>query len=185
MKGTEEADYALGVAQRMGAEYAEAYVESTYSKFSAVEQGHVNASAQSEETGLRIRFVKDARLYTISTNKLEKSSIKQLIMRFRAFPGLDTHLSAESVEKANYKVAEKQSIEDANMLEDLLKLDKELAEMKYVKYRSLYGGVGRSNPYYINSDGSSIRSSVPSVSASVWSLIKPNCDGIADESTPV
>lgn len=165
MKGTEEADYALGVAQRMGAEYAEAYVESSYSRFSAVEQGRVNASAYSEETGLRIRFVKGARLYTISTNKLEKSSIKQLILRFRDFPGLDTRLSVESVEKANYKVAEKQSVDDANILEDLLKLDKELEKVKCVKYRSLYGSVGRSSTYYINSDGSSIRSSVPVVSA--------------------
>lgn len=173
MKGADEAEYALGLAQKMGAEYAEAYAESSYSRSFAVEQGRVNSSAYSEETGLRIRLIKDARLFTISTNKLDRRSIRELIARFRAFPGLDTRLSEEPVEKASYRVEEKVSVDTTNMLDDLLKMDKELGAIKYVKYRSLYGGLGRSATYYINSEGSSVRSNIPST-ASYFAIVLSN-----------
>ncbi len=165
MKGVQEADYALTLASKLGAEYAESYLENGYSKSYAIEQGRVNGSAYAEYSGLRIRLIKGGRLYTISTNKLEKKSIGQLISRFRIFPGIDTKMSQEKPEKANYKVDEKKSIDSANMLKDLIEIDKEVGALKFVKYRSMYAGLGRTIAYYVNSDGAKIASNVPSTSS--------------------
>ncbi|MGA3020395.1 MAG: TldD/PmbA family protein [Candidatus Micrarchaeales archaeon] len=165
MQGVDEAEYALRTAEALGAEYAEAYFERSYANSFAIEQGRVNASAHGEEAGIRIRLIMKGRLYTASTNKLDKGCIKRLIHRFRIFPGLTTRLSREKRERASYKVHEKQSVDDANMLKDLMKIDKELGKAKHIRYRSLYGGLGRSRTYYVNSDGTRISSDVPSTSA--------------------
>jgi TldD protein len=44
-------------------------------------------------------------------------------------------------------------------------MDKSLAGIKYLKFRSLYGGTGRTSTYFSNSEGSAIRASIPYTSA--------------------
>ncbi len=156
---------ALEAAKRSGAEYYEAYLEQSYSKGFAIEQGKVNATATGQETGLRIRLIKKRRLYTLSTDKTDKRSVSELIARFRHFPGIGTGMSAERKEKASYSVAEKESVDDANMLKDLGSIDKELAKQRHIKFRSVYGNLGRSVSYYANSDGSEIHANLPSIGA--------------------
>ena len=62
----------------------------------------------------------------------------------------------EKVVKAHYKVAEKESVDDHDFLKDMTRIDKALAGREYVKFRSIYGGGGRSRSYFINSEGSEI-----------------------------
>lgn len=167
------ADYALSVAEKSGAEYAEAYLENSISSGCAIEQGVFNGAFYSDGVGLRIRLVKNRHLFTFSTNNLSKSGIERTIKRFHGFKGINTVLSKEKISNVNYVVNERKKIEDASMLEDLSDMDKELSGIKCLKFRSLYGGVGRSVAYFTNSEGSKVRSSVPYISA-VMSLIVKN-----------
>ncbi len=170
ISGADEAEYAIKLAEKQGIEYAEAYVENSYGSSYALEQGVLNGSAAYAKTGLRIRLVKDSKLYTFSTNVLEKGNIRKAIERFRGFRGVDTRFSPEEPLKARYKVADKISVDDHDLLADLVQVDKALSGRKYVKFRSLYGGAGRSMTYFTNSQGSEIVADLPAVS-SVMSVI--------------
>ncbi|MEM0074632.1 MAG: TldD/PmbA family protein, partial [Candidatus Micrarchaeaceae archaeon] len=67
--------------------------------------------------------------------------------------------------KAIYAVPEREKIENADMLTDVLYIDKALAGEKSIKYRNIYGSLGFSDTYYINSEGSSIRAHIPIVTS--------------------
>lgn len=157
------ADYALKIANKLGPEYAEAYVEDGYSKSYLVEQGQVNGSSYTSERGMRIRIIKDKRLYTFSTNKLDKSAISGLIGRYRKFKGIETALSKEKQVHADCKVREKESLENADMLKDILKIDRILASIKYIKFRTVFGTLGNSSTLFLNNEGTSIKANSPSI----------------------
>ena len=165
MHGVGEAAYALRLLEQLGAEYAEAYLENSFSKSFALEHGKLSASDYIEGNGIRIRFVKGKRLYTFSTNRIDKGTIQKQISRFRQFRGFDTEFCPARVEHADYSVKEKESVKSADMLRDLQKIDRELSRIKYLKFRNIYGGLGRTHTYYINSDGAEISCCMPSVSA--------------------
>ncbi len=167
------ADYVLSVAEKSGAEYAEAYLENSVSSGCAIEQGIFNGAYYSEGTGLRVRLVKNRRMFAFSTNKLNKEGIARAIRSFHGFKGIDTALSNEKALNVRCAVNERKKIEDASMLDDLSDMDKALAGIKCLEYKSLYGGVGRSVTYFSNSEGSAVRCSVPYISA-VMSLIVKN-----------
>jgi TldD protein len=171
MKGIEEADYAIGLAEKLGAEYAEAYVESSYGYSYALEQGALNSSSYFEKLGIRIRILKDARLYVFSTNSLDKANLRRAIEGFRGFRGVETRLSEEKAEKASYKVDDRVSVDTHDFLNDLMQIDKALAEKKYVRFRSLYGGAGRSKTYLANSEGSKITANLPMVSSFISIIV--------------
>jgi TldD protein len=166
------ADYALSVAEKSGAEYAEAYMENSVLSGYAIAQGVFNGAFHLDSAGLRVRLVKNRRMFTFSTNKFSKESIADAIRGFHGFKGADTVLSKEKVSNANYKVKERKKIEYASMLDDLSDMDKELAGMKYLKFRSIYGNVGRSVTYFSNSEGSTVRSSVPYTTAVMSVIVK-------------
>ncbi len=155
------ADYALSVAEKSGAEYSEVYLENSVGSGYAIEQGIFNGALYSDSTGLRVRVIKDRRMFSFSTNKLDKKSVADAIMGFHGFKGVDTVLSKEKLSDANYEVTGRKKIEDASMLEDLSDMDKSLAGIKYLKFRSLFGTVGRVLTYFSNSEGSTVRSRVP------------------------
>lgn len=159
------AEYAVSLAERLGFQYSEAYVERTYGSSYALERGLLNGSSSSDRTGIRIRLLKENRMYVFSTNVLDKPSIRKEIEGFRGFQGVETRLSQEKVEKARYKAREKISVDSHDILKDLLAIDKALAEKKYVKYRNLYGGASRTLSYFVNSEGSRITSDIPMVSS--------------------
>lgn len=166
-------DYALSTARKLNPDYAEVCVEHSNSRSFAVEQGKVNGESYVEEKGLRIRILKKGRMYTFTTNKLEKSDVTKLLSRFKQFDGLETKFSSEAKQKAKYEVKQKENFQDADMLTDLIKMDKELSKPKYVQYRSLYAGFGSTHSFYTNTDGTTIESTLPSVS-SFMSIIVGN-----------
>ena len=89
------ADYALKVAEKTGIDYAEAYLRYINDYSYGIEQGIFNGGSYSESVGMRIRLIKKKRLYTFSTNILEKKNIEDAIKRFKSFKGVDTEMSKE------------------------------------------------------------------------------------------
>jgi TldD protein len=159
------AEYAVAFADKLGFDYCDAFVEGVTGRSYAVEQGKLNGSSYYEKAGIRIRLVKGRRLLTFSTNKFEKAAIASIISGYRGFNGVDTVFSGEKAQRAKYKVGERKRLADADVLADLLSLDKTLAKRKYIKFRSVYAGVGKSDTFFVNSDGSRIESSLPSAQA--------------------
>ena len=155
------AEYALGVAERLSPEYAEAFIEDSYANSYALEQGRLNGSSYVREKGIRIRIIKGKRLYTFSSNDLSEAAIKRLLSRPANFKGVNTEMSEERIAKDDFKCSEKGSIDGLDMLKELLIMDKALSRQKYVKFRNIYGGAGRTIDYFINSEGSHIRQEVP------------------------
>ncbi|MGC8671722.1 MAG: TldD/PmbA family protein [Candidatus Micrarchaeia archaeon] len=158
------ADFALKLAEAKS-DYAEVYLEESTGRSFAVEQGYVNGGSYGKSTGLRIRLLKNSKLYTFSTNVLDKQKIASAISRINFSATFDYGLSEERAEKADYAVKEAKKIEDADMLGDLLYLDRLLAKEKEIKYRSLYGVLSSTRSYYANSQGSEIRARIPYVNS--------------------
>ncbi len=157
---TDIADYAVAFASKH-AEYAEAYLERSTSNFFAVEQGNVNGGSYTDKSGLRVRIIKGNRLYTFSTNRLIKDEIRNAIESFKGFRGFDCSLSTEKPVRAKSIVKARNALNHDEILGTLMATDKQLVSNKFVKYRSLYGGAGRSESYFTNSEGSRIISGMP------------------------
>jgi TldD protein len=157
----EIAEYALSVADKIGLEYAETYLTTTKSSVYAIEQGMFNGSSYSESFGLRIRVLKKKRMYTFSTNIFEKEHIEKALRKFKVFKGVDTELSKEPKSNASYKVREKTKLESGDTLKEISDTDKALKQIKYVKYRNVYGIMIREEAHFSNSEGSNITSNIP------------------------
>ncbi len=160
---TSLADYAVALAGKH-AEYAEAYLEHSTSSFFAVEQGNANGGSYTDKVGIRIRLIKGNRLYTFSTNRLLKEEIRKAVEGFRGFIGFDYGLSKEKPVKAKSIVKARKEPNSKEIPDILISTDKLLRENKFVKYRSLYGGAGKSESYFANSEGSEILAEAPTVS---------------------
>ncbi len=157
------ADFALKLAEA-NSEYAEVYVEKAKGQGFAIEQGHTNGGRYVGYTGLRVRIIRKGMLYTFSTNSIEKPKLINALEHLRVYSTFTYSLSHEKAERAKYEVKEKRKAGDVNMLNDLLYLDKMLEEDKEVRYRSLYGSYSASTSYFVNSEGASIKASIPYVS---------------------
>jgi TldD protein len=153
--------YAISSAEKHDVDYADAYLQSANGRSYAVEQGRLNGSSYYEKSGIRIRLVKDKRLYTFTTNKMDKDKIGKLISGYKGFNGVDTVLSGEKAVTAKYKVEERKKLADADVLKDLLEIDKVLSKTKHMKFRSLYGMVGKVKTVFQNTDGSVIEAAIP------------------------
>ncbi|MDE1761643.1 MAG: TldD/PmbA family protein, partial [Candidatus Micrarchaeota archaeon] len=164
------AEYAVALAERRGFGYGEAYFEQSSGTGYAIEQGRLNSSSYFEKSGLRIRLLKEGRMYVFSTNILEKDAIRNAIEGFRRFESSRTQLSRESPQKAKVAVKERKKFDKERLLKDLLSLDKTLASKRYIKFRSLYAGFGKDSSFMTNSDGSSILQETPRVD-STFSII--------------
>src|SRR5579863_3798953 len=108
--GISLAEYAVKLAESKGFEYAEAYFEVSNGTSYALEQGVLNGSSYFSKAGMRIRLLRHGKLYTFSTNLLEKKVIAKAIEEFKGFRGIDTQLSKEKPHKAKVKVAEKRKL---------------------------------------------------------------------------
>ncbi len=156
------AEYAVSFAERAGADYADAFVERSRGRSYALEQGKLNGSNYYDKEGIRVRFVKEKRLYVFSTNRFEKAAIAHMISMCKRFDGADTVLSGERAVNAKCRVGERRKLADSDILKDLMSMDKVLSKVKYIKFRSVYAGVGKSDTFFVNTDGSRIESTMPS-----------------------
>lgn len=158
----EVAEYAISLGLKEGFDYVEVYVEESEGFSYSIVQGKHGGASRSRSSGIRLRLISKGSLYTFSTNLINKSIVKKAF-RFKQFKGNNIKLSDEKAQKADYKAKERLKIEDsydklAKDLEDLDNLIKERAT-----YRSVFGAIGRSKSYFVNSEGSVIRSNIPSI----------------------
>ncbi|MDE1871510.1 MAG: TldD/PmbA family protein [Candidatus Micrarchaeota archaeon] len=161
------ADYAMSVAGKAGLDYAEAYLRYDVDNSYAIEQGIFNGGQYAESAGLRIRLIKGKKLYTFSTNMLEKKVLDRAIRGFRGFKGIDTELSSEPDLHSSYGVKENARTKPEDFLDDLSEIDRAMGSLRYVKYRGVYGGFGSGKEYIVNTEGNTVRSSIPVFSAVV------------------
>jgi TldD protein len=162
------AEYAIRFASMHGFSYSEAFLEAMHGRYHALEQGKVNGNGYYEKEGIRIRLLKGNKMYTFSTNKLEKKTIRNAILKYKGFRGVDTVFSSEAVERKKYSVKEKKKADNANALKDLLELDKVFSVNKNVKFRNFYTSTSKYRTIYINSEGSMIEADIPAaVSAAI------------------
>ncbi|MGC9099079.1 MAG: TldD/PmbA family protein [Candidatus Micrarchaeia archaeon] len=161
----EIAAYAISLGIKGGFDYVEAYGEENSGTSYAIEQGRPGGASVSKSSGIRVRLIRKGSLYTYSTNTLTKESIRKAFS-FRHFDGNSTSLSKERSEKADYKVKERIKIEDSykRFFSDLSDIDNLLGNAG-VKFRGVYGGIGRTKSYFANSEGTEIRSNIPYASA--------------------
>ena len=159
------AEYAVNLARRHGADYAEALLEHSISVSQGSDQGVPNGSTSIKTNGIRVRIVKAKRLYTFSTNELDKSAISDMVAGARPFTGSDISLSREKRAKAKSFIREKRVVREEDMESDITEMDRSLSKIKWIKYRSIYATFGRTMRYFTNSDGSDIETSTPFVDA--------------------
>ena len=163
------AEYAVKLAEGKGFAYAEAYFEVSAGTSYALEQGVLNGSSYFSKAGMRIRLLRQGKLYTFSTNLLEKKAIARAIEDFKGFKGTNTQLSSEKPQRAKVKVAEKKKFDEQRILKDLIGIDKAIKENKHIKFRSMYAGMGRTASFFTNSEGTRIETSAPAI-ASMFSI---------------
>jgi TldD protein len=167
------AETALKIASNIG-QYAEVYLENTFSRGYAIEQGISNAGGVSQYTGMRIRIIKNKRLYTISTNSLNKSSISKLLSKnnFYSFKGINTQMSDEGKAiNAKWNIKEKKNLDYENFYKDLQYIDNEMSKNKSIKFRAVYANSERKKTIYLNSEGTKIESEVPRISSFISIII--------------
>ena len=74
------AEFCVQLAERLGASYAEARLENSYGDGYALRNGIPEPAGFSEDTGIGIRVIVNGSMAFASTNKLDKISIKQLVV---------------------------------------------------------------------------------------------------------
>ncbi len=161
---SEIAEYALKLAESAGGEYAEAYFENSEATFYSVEQGRLNGSGHVESSGLRVRILKKGSMLTLSTNNLSRRNLERLI-RFRPFRGTSISLSDENKASVRSVLKPRKEADPQKLLDGVLHIERGLAEKKYIKYRSIYAGVGKASSLMVNSEGSRVELESPSITS--------------------
>jgi TldD protein len=154
------AEYALKQAEKIS-QYAEIYIENSIGYGYAIEQGIINGGLFSDRSGIRIRFLKEGRMYSLSTNILKKEKIDELLGKVEMFKSKQNGFSSEEPVKKNIIIKEEIDVNEEQLLKQLYDYEKLLKNRQYVVYRNIYGNYNRDNTYYINTEGSEISSSIP------------------------
>ena len=165
------ADFAVKYLGKNGASYAEAKYQEIESNSFLVKNGSLDITSFDVIKGVGIRFILNKRLGFLSTNLLDKAKlIKQLKdsikMCNKTKTYEDVEFSDEKTNKANYKVIQKiklNSISPEEKIKVLMNAEKEMRSAD-AKVESTYMSLNDldTKSYYVNSDGSKIKSSIPS-----------------------
>lgn len=167
------ADFAVQYASKLGCSYAEARLEKTDSTAFVLKNGILEASGFEEESGLGMRFIIKNTLGFVDTNLLDKNKIKFLINKSVRLTSTsskiteNTLLAEARAGKKSYFVKEKIKLCDVSP-EEKISLLKEIEEnllVTKIKLPSRYLSLGdwKIKKYYINSEGTKIKSEIPRV----------------------
>ena len=163
------ADFSVKYLERLGATYAEAKLEEVKGSGYILKNGNVEISGFDKSTGLGIRFISKGTLGFVAINDLEKNKIRGLINKSFNLTtkaskiGEKVTLSEEKTVKTNYEVKQKLKLDTVGPEEKikfLLSLDKDINK-KYFRYFSLNDTI--TNKYYVNSEGTKIKSRIPNI----------------------
>ncbi len=180
----ELAELALDYALKLGAEYAEARLETHTSNSFLVKNGVTELANFDKTIGLGVRLVVNKTLGFMAINTLDTSEIKKLIEKSYRLTKASSKLK-EGVEfshnksyKKTYEVREKIKLENLSIKEKLkilLDLEKEILKLKIkVPGRFLSFTDDLVEKYYINSEGSRISSKIPFLNLFYYLTVQNN-----------
>ncbi|MGC8622740.1 MAG: TldD/PmbA family protein [Candidatus Micrarchaeia archaeon] len=155
-------DYAVRKAIAIGAEYAEATFEIGKGESYNIKNGIVSGAVTLELRGLRLRFLDNGYIYSLSTNSLAKESIGRLIESNRVLRGdgpTGMEISGEKT-SAEYKISYG-GYDSKGLQNFIIKLDRGLSKYTPIKSRYITAGFSVVSRYYMNSEGSVIESTLP------------------------
>jgi TldD protein len=167
-------DYALQYAQSKQVDYAEARGHVTNADQMVVKNGVLDAVISTEDSGFCVRILARGGLGFASTNKWTKEEAKAIVdtaCKLAAVAKRRDRISfaEEKCVKTKWRVAQKTKLEDVQpeqKIEELMSVDKALASQPVkIPGRIMTSATGRTEKYFVNSEGSVIASFVPWVSA--------------------
>ena len=171
----ELAQLSMSEAGRLGADYAEARVQSSIGSGFMLKNGEPQPSMMGDSFGIGIRVLCDGALAFSSTNIMERAVVRSLTSKTVKMAKASQRLVKKRVElddsrpvRGSFGAAEKERIEgaDASWLKSiLLEIDRRVQAGKGAKIpnRILVAASGVDEKYYINSDGAETESRVPRV----------------------
>ncbi|HLC22315.1 MAG TPA: TldD/PmbA family protein [Candidatus Nanoarchaeia archaeon] len=178
------AERALAYAQKLGAAYIEARLESTTSNAIVIKNGIVQLASFDYHEGLGMRFIVNKKLGFVSTNELEEKHIQEIIAKAIRITkatkdiGQNTELAKEKSHKATYKVTQKIKLADIGIPERtqlLLDAEKAVKETGVnVPARHLSYGDTDTKEYLITSEGTKILSHIPRMETHYFLTIEEN-----------
>ena len=169
------ADYSMKFAQKMGADWAEARLESISGTGFGMDNGVPVTSAFDDVNGLGIRFNINGSQGFVSTTKFDKKKISELVTKAIdsvRYSSSTVHeaigISDEEMHKKKYSVSPKINpldVSTTDKIKLLTDLHKHLTSLKVpASSTSLSVGDSLTQKYYVNSDGARIQSTLPYVS---------------------
>ncbi len=171
----ELAQLSMREARRLGADYAEARVQSSIGSGFMLKNGEPQPSMMGDSFGIGIRVLCDGALAFSATNIMERAGVRSLTAKTVKMAKASQRLVKKKVRlddsrsvRGSFSAAEKEKVEggDASWLKSiLLEMDKRIQKGKGAKIpnRILAAASGVDEKYYINSDGAEIESRVPRV----------------------
>lgn len=168
------ADFAIKYAQKQGASYAEARLDSKISNGFMLKNGIPEISGFDSMSGIGIRFITGKGLGFVSTNTLDKTRLKSLIDQAisstKRASGIreEITLAADKAHKKSYELKQKINFEDVEpgeKLRLLLEADK-AATATGIKLPGRYLSLTdtTTEEYLVNTDGTEIFGIVPKMS---------------------
>ncbi len=168
------AELAINRALDLGAEYAEARMESVRSNSLLMKNGNPEISGFERRSGMSIRAFIQGSLGFASTDQLSRDSVLEgveiAVKMARASARLTKErirLSEEESHVKDYEVSQKHRIADVgpeDMLDALKHIDGAMMEVAPLASRYIYMGAEERSKFFANSDDSRIGSLIPRVS---------------------
>lgn len=168
------AEFTVDFATKRGADYAEARLERIEEEGYILKNGTPESAVFSESTGIGLRVLAKGGMAFLGINKLNKEEIKkevlQTIKMARAAAKTmkePLKMSDEKTVKANWEVRQKVRLKDIGPEEKmnyLFEIEKSLKPLKNkLVSRVFQMETSEEEKYYVNSDGTKIRSKVPRI----------------------
>ena len=169
-------NYALDYAQSKKVEYAEARAHNTKHEELIVKNSVLDAFVSTIDTGFCIRILANGGLGFASTNKWTKDEAKAVVDTAYKFATIARRkdkitFAEEKGIEAKWSVEQQKKIEDIppeRKIEELMEIDKTLvSQVVKIPGRIMACTINLIEKYFVNSEGSSISSFVPSVELSL------------------
>jgi TldD protein len=167
------ADFAITHASKLGCSYAEARLEHSSQNGFMIKNGVPQISSFGKVSGLGIRFLINKSLGFMSTNELDKDTIKRLLEHAVSTTkrgsriGEEITLTEEKAYKQTYEVKQKIKLDDVDPEEKmqlLLDAEKEIMSLNVnVPGRYISMADFTTTEYLVNTDGTKLLATVPKV----------------------
>ena len=181
-------DFAVERARQHGAEYAEARYEHQLNEEFILKNGVLDALYVGEDSGIGVRVLAKGGLGFAATNFLTKSDVRAIVddaikIAKAAHRKNPIVFAAEEPVVADWAVPQTRKLSDVSVeekTEEILHIDRELLDLKYkVAARFFMQSNKQIEKYFVNSEGSRIKSFSPRIRLSYFLTIVH--DGSAEQ----